>query len=135
MARCCFSALIGAGALLVLFSLAACDMGARTTHAPASFLLTCSRPSSSAMVLRLDTGLRRFTIVNADGAPDGGIAVSPYAYSLTTKAWSGKVNRYDGQLNLVRTPAMPRPAGKGRPPAPAAAEIWSCAMAVDRARF
>lgn len=79
------------------------------------------------MVLRLDTGDRSFTIVSADGAPDGAIVASPYSYSLSTATWTGRVNRYDGQLQLVRTPS--------KPSATATPEAWSCTSSADKAKF
>jgi hypothetical protein len=113
--------------LPLLASIAGCGPQSDQTSPPSRFLLTCTRPDASAMVLRLDTGDRRFTIVNADGAPDGAIVASPYSYSLSTAAWTGRVNRYDGQLQLVRT--------QSKPSAAATPEAWSCISSADKAKF
>lgn len=105
----------------------ACDPQTYDTTPPSRFLLTCTRPDTATMVLQLDTGTRRFTLVSADGAPEGSLARTPTTYRLVTAGWSGVVNRYDGRLALSR---------RSKPQAPAPGpEAWSCASAVDRAKF
>ena len=120
--------LIAAACLAPLaLGLVACDPQTYDTTPPSRFLLTCAGPDAAAMVLQLDTGTRRFTLVSADGAPEGSLARTPTTYGLVTAGWSGVVNRYDGRLSLIRTSKTQALA-----PGP---EAWSCASAVDKAKF
>jgi hypothetical protein len=138
MARFGFCSLSRVAGLPLAAFLAGCGPPAYNTAPASSFLLTCTRPGASVLVLRLDTGAGRFTVVNADGAPDGAVTTTPYAYALAAARWTGKVNRYDGQLVIVRAPAktnaMP-PINGPAPPLAAPTELWSCSSSADKAKF
>jgi hypothetical protein len=121
--------------LLAPTFLSGCGPAAPNTTAPSSFLLTCTKAGAAAMVLRMDTGSRRFAVVNADGAPGGVLLTQPYAYSLTTAAWAAKVNRYDGQLVLTRAPPKSTGGQAKTPVAWASPETWSCTRSADKAKF
>ncbi len=115
------------GVVPLVLGLVACGPQTYDATPPSRFLLTCTRPDAAAMVLQLDTGTQRFALVSADGAPGGRLERTPTTYRLVAEGWSGVVNRYDGRLSLIRT-------SKPQAPAPGP-EAWSCASAVDRAKF